>query len=72
MSRLMNSVDGITVARLFHYLGDLFTELAVNDDPLIAETLVEQAVDAIRTIDELLGSDESQVMVATHERARWQ
>jgi hypothetical protein len=46
--------------------------LAVNDDPLIAETLVEQAVDAIRTIDELLGSDESQVMVATHERARWQ
>jgi HD-like signal output (HDOD) protein len=68
----MDSVDGITVARLFHYLGDLFTELAVNDDPLVAEALAEQAVDAIRAIDELLGSDESHVMVAARERARWQ
>jgi hypothetical protein len=72
MTPAMDPVDGIAVARLFHYLGDLFSEMAVSDDPLLAETLAEQAIDAIRTIDDLLGSDESNMAVAARERARWQ
>ncbi len=68
----MDSFDGMAVARLFHYLGDLFAQIAVSDDPVTAEALAEQAVDAIRTIDELLGEDDSNLVAATRERARWQ
>lgn len=72
MTTSMDPVDGIAAARLFHYLGDLFTEMASSDDPCRLESLTEQAVDAIRTIDELLGTAESTMASATRERARWQ
>lgn len=72
MSNMMDAFDGMAVARLFHHLGDLFAEIAVSDDPTVAEKLAQQAVDAIRTIDELLGDEDSNLVLATRERARWQ
>jgi hypothetical protein len=73
MTRTMDPADGLVVARLFHHLGDLFTEMAASDDPRLAESLAEQAIDAIRTIDEVLaGEDRSEMIAAARERARWQ
>jgi hypothetical protein len=69
----MDPADGMVVGRLFHHLGDLFTEMAASDDPRLAESLTEQAIDAIRTIDEVLGGRDRSCMITTaRERARWQ